>query len=237
MNLFRYGLFALSLALLTSLTTPAAGAHEKPERGKGKFGDRIGAMKLLPGDAADKLKLSDEQKEKLAKIEKDFAEKIKEGFEKNRDAIKKAFEDGDRDAARKAMEEVRKAGEKIRDEFQEKLAGVLTDEQKKKFEEIKKDAPRFGPGRNGDRPSGDRPSGDRPSGDRPSGTAGPGQVLPRPLQDELKLTDEQKEKLAKIQKDTEAKLMELLTEEQKKKLEELKKGGDRPTRRRPPVEQ
>lgn len=51
----------------------------------------------------------------------------------------------------------------------------------------------------------------------------PGDILPAELQGKLKFTTEQKEKLAKLQKDTEAKLMELLTDEQKKQLEELKK--------------
>lgn len=51
----------------------------------------------------------------------------------------------------------------------------------------------------------------------------PGDILPAELQGRLRLTDEQKEKLAKLQKETEAKLMELLTDEQKKQLEEIKK--------------
>jgi membrane-associated protease RseP (regulator of RpoE activity) len=51
----------------------------------------------------------------------------------------------------------------------------------------------------------------------------PGELLPMNVQDQLKLTAEQKDKLSKLQKDTEAKLIELLTEEQKKKLDELKK--------------
>ena len=43
------------------------------------------------------------------------------------------------------------------------------------------------------------------------------------VQEALKLTAEQKDKLSKLQKDMESKLMELLTDEQKKRLEELKK--------------
>jgi C-terminal processing protease CtpA/Prc len=55
----------------------------------------------------------------------------------------------------------------------------------------------------------------------------PGQIVPAEVQGQLKLTAEQKEKLAKLQKDTEAKVMELLTDEQKKQLEELKKNQGR----------
>lgn len=53
----------------------------------------------------------------------------------------------------------------------------------------------------------------------------PGEILPGTVQGQLKLTAEQKDKLAKLQKDTEAKLMELLTDEQKKQLEDLKKNA------------
>ncbi len=50
------------------------------------------------------------------------------------------------------------------------------------------------------------------------------------MQEQLNLSAEQKEKIAKLQKEIEGKINEVLNEEQKKKLEELKKGG---ARRRP----
>lgn len=50
----------------------------------------------------------------------------------------------------------------------------------------------------------------------------PGELLPGPLQDELRLTDEQKKTLAKIQKETEEKLLALMTDEQKKQWQEMK---------------
>jgi len=48
----------------------------------------------------------------------------------------------------------------------------------------------------------------------------------------LGLTPEQKEKVAKLQKDTEAKLKEILNDEQNKRLDELKKGAVPPERPR-----
>jgi Spy/CpxP family protein refolding chaperone len=52
--------------------------------------------------------------------------------------------------------------------------------------------------------------------------AKPGQILPGPLQDQLKLTAEQKKKLEELQKEVDAKLAKILTEEQKKSLEEMR---------------
>jgi spore coat protein CotH len=53
----------------------------------------------------------------------------------------------------------------------------------------------------------------------------PGEVLPPPLQDVLQLTEEQKKKLAELQKDVDAKLEKLLTEDQRKQLKEMKERG------------
>lgn len=52
----------------------------------------------------------------------------------------------------------------------------------------------------------------------------PGEILPGFVQDSLKLTDEQKKQLEKLQKEVEANLNKLLTAEQKKALEELQQG-------------
>ena len=78
----------------------------------------------------------------------------------------------------------------------------------------------------------------------------PGQILPPFLQEQLKLTDDQKKQLDALQKDLDAKLDKLLTDDQKKMLKEMRergpgrpggdrgpggdKGGNRPER--PPVE-
>jgi hypothetical protein len=62
----------------------------------------------------------------------------------------------------------------------------------------------------------------------------PGQIMPRFVQDELKLTDDQKKQLADLQKEVDDKLAKLLTDEQKKQLKEMRPrfargpGGRRP---------
>ncbi len=52
--------------------------------------------------------------------------------------------------------------------------------------------------------------------------APPGTLLPGPMQDELKLTADQKKALEKIQKDTEEKLLALMNDDQKKQWKEMK---------------
>ena len=50
----------------------------------------------------------------------------------------------------------------------------------------------------------------------------PGQIMPSMIQEMLQLTDEQKAKLADLQKDVDAKLGKILTTEQQKQLQEMK---------------
>jgi Spy/CpxP family protein refolding chaperone len=63
-----------------------------------------------------------------------------------------------------------------------------------------------------------------PGGFGPFQPPRPGEILPGFLQDQLKLTVEQKKKLGELQKDVEANLAKLLTAEQKKALDEIRQG-------------
>lgn len=214
---------ALTAGLCIFLGPLAAdGADEAPKRAqKGKGFGRFGGNQALfaPG-AVDKLKLSTEQKDKVEKLVKEFEEKAKDATAKAREAMQKAIQDQNRDAIKTAVTEMREKAEKVRDDYLGKVGAVLTDEQKKTLEEIKKErpqAPQFQPF-------------NRPGQGGQGGARGTGAVLPAELQEQLKLSTEQKEKIAKLQKEIEGKINEVLNEEQKKKLEELKKGG---ARRRP----
>ena len=53
----------------------------------------------------------------------------------------------------------------------------------------------------------------------------PGQLLPRPLQDRLSLTDEQRNQVAELQKEVDARLEKILTDEQRKALKEMRDRG------------
>lgn len=97
--------------------------------------------------------------------------------------------------------------------------------------------------RPGARPEG-RPGEGRPGaeGGRPGGPGGrggmmaPGQLFPPFLVEQLKLTDDQKAELAKLQKETEAKLDKMLTDDQRKQLKEMKERGPGGDRGRPGTE-
>lgn len=73
----------------------------------------------------------------------------------------------------------------------------------------------------------------------PGGRGGmmqPGQILPPFLVEQLKLTDDQKKELAKLQKETEEKLDKMLTDDQRKQLKEMKERGPGGDRGRPGAE-
>ncbi len=191
-----------------------------------------GQRPLLPKGLADKLDLTEEQKTKIEKVEKEYADKQKEAFGKLREATEK----GDGEA-------IRKAGEQLRDvtlgtgkphqEAEAKLKEILTKEQQKKYDELKKDYQVPGPG---PFPGGFPPPGGPPGAFPPpmNFRPFPGQVVPPHIQEMLKLTPEQKEKLEKIQKEAEGKVMDVLTDEQKKQVEEMKKRFE-DLRKRPPA--
>ncbi len=140
------------------------------------------------------------------------------------------------------------------------LATVGNAQPPREKEQPKEGRPGVRPeGRPGERPEGRpgaRPEG-RPGEGRPGAPGGfgrggmmqPGQVLPPFLVEILKLSEDQKKELAKIQKETEEKLDKLLTDDQKKQLKDMRErgpggdrgrpgaegrpGGDRPGERRP----
>lgn len=209
-----------------------------------------------PQRVLEKLELTQDQQKRIAGLIKDFSEKHKGDVDKFREEAGKVREGlgkagrDDREAAeklRKKMEELTANMRKLEDELDGQIAGQLNNEQKKKFEDAKK-ALTAGPG--GDRPSGDRPGpggdrpgkdkerpgGDRPGKDkeRPDVGKGPGtRILPKILMmpgmaEALGLSAEQKEKLAKIRKEADEKMMDVLTPEQKKQLEEMRGRFGRP---------
>ena len=57
------------------------------------------------------------------------------------------------------------------------------------------------------------------------GRGAPGQILPVPVIERLKLTDEQKKALADLQKDVDAKLEKLMTDEQRAEFKKMKEAG------------
>jgi spore coat protein CotH len=80
------------------------------------------------------------------------------------------------------------------------------------------------PGGPGGPPGGRGGPGGPPGGppDGPGGLPQPGQIMPGPLQERLKLTAEKKKQVAALQKEVDAKLATILTEEEKKTLQQMR---------------
>jgi Spy/CpxP family protein refolding chaperone len=150
---FRTLGMALAFALLAAWATSATGDDKpKAQKGKGPLGGLLEQLtKLLPDDTQDKLKLTDDQKKQVDQIQQDYAAKTKDALSELKDAVttaapalKKAREDKDKDAQKTAMQPVREKGMEVvkaRREYLSKVLDVLTDEQKKTYEEVKQDLP------------------------------------------------------------------------------------------------
>ena len=201
MRSIRFAALGLCAALLAA---PAAFSQEQRQTKRpGAAPEQLGGP-LVAKETLDKLKLTSEQQAKVAKIVKEFDDKAKDNEIKARDAMQKARDDKDRAAYKEAQEKATEA-RKVREGYLSQVVALLTDEQKRAF------APTAGQER-------------RPGAAAPAA----GQLLPPALQERLGLTAEQKEKLNQLQKDFEAKALQVLTEEQRQKYEQFKKGRTRP---------
>lgn len=117
-------------------------------------------------DVASELKITDEQKEKLTSTREAQREKVGAMFREGQG------NEGDRDAMREKFQ-------KLREENETELLGILTAEQREQFEKMKGDKFELdmsqfnrGPGGPGG-PGGGRFGGRRPGGDRPEGERRP----------------------------------------------------------------
>jgi hypothetical protein len=155
------------------------------------------------------LDLAAEQRDKIEKLMREFGEKREAAEKKLKEALEQARQNQDREKFRELTQAHEKETAKAHEELQGKVQEVLNEEQKRRFAELQRQRPAFPP------------------------FPGIGQLVPAPFQDRLGLTPEQKEKLAKLQKESEEKLRGILNEEQNQRFEELKKGGGLPERPRP----
>ena len=224
MKLFR-GIALLALVALTASLAVAdepkkddqkkaqpkgRGGQLQPDRILGQFGGP-----LLSADGLEKLKLTDEQKKQYDKIEAEYKDKQKDLLAKVRESV----QGGNAQGITEALRNLRGDQQKLRTDYLAKVEGILTDEQKKTFADVKKEQPGRGRGAGGlQLPN---------LSGRTAPTPPVGDVLSKAAQEKLKLTDEQKKKLDELQKETETKLNSILTDEQKKHLEELKKDASR----------
>ena len=207
MKMFRLALaLALAIVMLGASSLFAQRIEVQPIQlqpgGFGLFGD----VPLLTPDAVEKLKFTNEQKEKYTKIEAAYKEKNKAAQDAYRTSIMGVR---DREKFKEALDKFQTDSKKAREDHLGKVEPILTAEQKTVFAQVRQQQPQ--PGGIIGRP--------------PIGIGGGiGQVLPPAMQQRLQLTDEQKKQIDAIQKEVEAKIMKVLTDEQKKQLEQMKKG-------------
>ena len=121
----------LSVALSALLFSPALAEDKKPKKNKPNAARKEQPVVQLPKG----IELTDEQKPKLAEIEKEFAAKMKEA----RENLDKVLTDEQKKARLEAQKEARTSGKKGK-ELQQAIkdATKATDEQQKKIEVAEK---------------------------------------------------------------------------------------------------
>jgi hypothetical protein len=155
---FRTWILGPGFAMALAAVALAAPPDKAKQQGKAKGGIPAALeqfTKLLPADAEDKLKLTDDQKQKVGKIQDEFGDKskgalaaVKDAFASNREAIKKARQDKDRAALKTAMTPLREKLQdymKVRADYEAKVQDLLNEDQKKTLDELKADQQGKGP--------------------------------------------------------------------------------------------
>ncbi len=174
-------------------------------------------------EVVEAIKITDEQKEKIAAITKELGDDRRELFGQNRRP----------DAA------TNEKWAALQKDAKEKAVNTLTTEQKSALTELTgapfefKGALAFGGGfgQGGQGLGGAGGFGGQGfggAGGFGAAAGGSGQLLSPRLQDTLKLSDEQKKQVEEIQKEADAKLEKLLSEEQRKQLKEARAGAGAP---------
>ena len=103
--------------------------------------------------------------------------------------------------------------------------GIVTKEELASLAAKEQSNERGGPPGFGGGPPGFGPRGGGPPGGFMMGGGRPGEILPRMLQDRLKLTPEQKSDLDDLQQEVDAKLDKILSAEQKTQLNQMRERG------------
>ena len=125
----------LSLVVLLGSSLLAAEAQQKGKRGKkGQQQTKPSVARTLPKEVQSTL--TDEQKEKIALLDKEFGPKLAE-FAKKRNAIFSPEQMKAQTEARKAATEAGKKGKELRAAVE--AAAQATDEQKKQLAELTKE--------------------------------------------------------------------------------------------------
>jgi Spy/CpxP family protein refolding chaperone len=157
-------------------------------------------------DVQTALKLTDKQKDQIGEITKDLQKGMRDLFGGGPGGGRGGFDPQKmQDLQKKAADDVHKL---LTDKQKETLKDLTGEPFELRFEGFP-----GGPG--------------GPGGRGPGGFAQPGQILAPFVQDQLKLTADQKKKLEELQKEVDGKLDKILTDDQKKQLKDMRPGPGR----------
>ena len=145
MILIRSGLLGLCLVIVFGMDADA-------QVGKKKKALANAAGKLVPPAVLDKLDLTAAQKEKAVQLQKDFTTSLADARKRMQEDVKKAKADKDKAGVKAAAASYQIAAGKVREDLEPRFVAILNDEQKKKYEELKKGGAPVGKG--GARPTG-----------------------------------------------------------------------------------
>ncbi len=133
MSWLRGATLALGLGLLLTPLGTARAAADPPRRSRD---DRPGQWGLMSPYLQERLGLTARQKEKIAKLQDEFADKSKDSQQAGRKLLAKAIEDGDWEAFHEKTRAHIEATMKQYAEYHDKLLAVLTEDQKEKYEAL-----------------------------------------------------------------------------------------------------
>jgi Spy/CpxP family protein refolding chaperone len=197
--------------------------------GPGGFGAPPQPGQVLPSFLQDMLRLSSEQKKEVSELQKEIDGRLdklltaeqKKQFKEPRPMFGpgagpppqagQIMAASLQDTLKLSAEQRKDLGE-VQKHVDARFDKILKDEQKKQLKDMQRG---FGFMAGG-------PGGFRPPG---GGSPQPGQLLPPPIEDRLRLSDDQKKQVHTIQKEVDEKLAQLLTDEQKKQLKEPRGPG------------
>jgi Spy/CpxP family protein refolding chaperone len=145
-----YGAIAAAVLAGTAATTAAQQSKPDEQKPEEKKTETPAPQVLLPARIAEKLQLSKEQQQKVEALEREFKSKREWGMMqtmlKMKSVLDTAEKDGDKAAAALAVTNAITGTlldmRRTRTSYEKKLLGLLNDEQKKTFQEMKKEGRR-----------------------------------------------------------------------------------------------
>jgi hypothetical protein len=214
-----------SLAMVLAL---AGTAQAQKEQERNKLRPRSGLfariIELLPQDFADELNLDAQQRQKIQGLQEEFDQRRTQALIRSAMQVAGLINGLQKEDNREAAPVLAIAHEvtggllderRLRVEYEKRMLALFNDEQREKYAELKE----RGPEERRERRLA------RQEGRGTSVGTGPWQLLSPPVQRELHLNPEQKQKLADLRREMERQFRDVLTEDQQKRFDELEESG------------